>query len=112
MQLVIADTSPINYLIQIGYINLLPRMFERVVLPRAVQTELSSPRAPMPVRRWITTPPTWLEIHDTAGLPQASGLDDGETAAIALAESLHADLLLIDERHSRRARPRGGARVG
>ena len=108
----ITDTSPINYLIQIGYINLLPRMFERVVLPRAVQTELSSPRAPMPVRRWITTPPTWLEIHDTAGLPQASGLDDGETAAIALAESLHADLLLIDERHSRRARPRGGARVG
>ncbi len=98
MRLVIADTSPINYLVQIEYIDLLTRMFERIVLPTAVQSELSSPRAPLPVRRWIAAPPVWLEIHDTAGLPQVSGLDDGETAAIALAESLHADLLLIDER--------------
>jgi predicted nucleic acid-binding protein len=41
--------SPVNYLILIGHIDLLPRMFERVALPRAVQAELSSPRAPLPV---------------------------------------------------------------
>jgi hypothetical protein len=35
--------------------------------------------------------------HSTAMLAQASGLADGETAAIALAVSLHADSLLIGE---------------
>ena len=98
MRLVIADTGPINYLILIGHIDLLPRMFEHVALPSAVQAELSNSLAPLPVRRWIASLPPWLEIHETTGLSQVSGLDEGETAAIALAESLHADLLLIDER--------------
>jgi predicted nucleic acid-binding protein len=31
-------------------------------------------------------------------LPEVSGLDEGETAAIALAEFLYADIVLIDER--------------
>jgi len=111
VQLVIADTSPVSYLIQIGYIYLLPRMFEKVALPMAVQAELSSPRAPLPVKHWITTPPAWLEIHDTIGLPLVSGLDAGETAAIALAEALHADLLLMDERDGVRVAKRKGLRV-
>jgi predicted nucleic acid-binding protein len=62
VRLVIADTGPINYLILIGHIDLLPRMFERVVLPAAVQTELSNPLAPPSVQRWIADMPTWLEI--------------------------------------------------
>ncbi len=99
MRLVIADTGPVNYLIQIGHIELLPRMFEKVAPPVAVQAELSNPLAPPAVRRWIATPPTWLEIHNTTGLPEISGLDEGETAAIALAESLQPDMLLIDERN-------------
>jgi predicted nucleic acid-binding protein len=41
VRLVIADTGPVNYLIPIGHIDLLPRMFERVVLPAAVRDELS-----------------------------------------------------------------------
>ena len=40
------------------------------------------------VKAWIAAPPVWLEIHDTTGLPLVSGLDEGETAAIALAEIL------------------------
>ena len=111
MQLVIADTSPINYLILIGHIDLLPRLFERVALPKAVQAELSASRAPLPVQSWITAPPAWLEIYDTTGLPMVSGLDEGETAAIALAESLHADLLLMDERDGCRVAHGRGLRV-
>lgn len=111
VRLVIADTSHINYLIQIGPIDLLPRLFERVALPKAVQAELSKPRAPLPVRSWIAAPPAWLEIYDTTGFPQVSGLDDGETAAIALAESLHADLLLMDEREGSRVAHSRGLRV-
>ena len=111
MQLVIADTGPVNYLILIGYIDILPRLFERVALPVVVRAELSDSLAPAEVRRWIATPPPWLEIHDTTGLPTVSGLDDGETAAIALAESLGADLLLIDERDGYRAALKKGLRV-
>jgi predicted nucleic acid-binding protein len=111
VRLVIADTGPVNYLIQIGQIELLPRLFETIALPRAVARELSDPLAPPLVRRWISAPPDWLEIHDTAGLPYAPGLDDGETAAIALAEFLHADLLLLDEREGVRVAQRKGLRV-
>ena len=111
MQLVIADTGPINYLILIGHVDLLPHMFERVAIPKAVQAELSTSRAPLPVQQWITTPPVWLGIHDTTGLPLVSGLDDGETAAIALAEFLHADLLLMDERDGSRVAHSRGLRV-
>ena len=111
MRLVIADTGPINYLVLIGHINLLPRMFDRIAVPRAVQAELSHPLAPLEVRRWIDNWPAWLEIHDTSGLPQVSGLDDGETAAIALAESLQADLLLLDERNGVRAARKRGLHV-
>jgi predicted nucleic acid-binding protein len=111
VQLVIADSGPVNYLILIGEIDLLPRMFEKIALPLAVQAELADPRAPLRVRGWIATPPAWLEIHDTAGLPQVSGLDEGETAAIALAEFLRADLLLIDERDGYRVARRKGLSV-
>jgi predicted nucleic acid-binding protein len=86
-------------------------MFEKIAVPLAVQTELFDPLAPLAVQHWIAAPPAWLEIHDTAGLPQVSGLDEGETAAIALAESLHADLLLIDERDGFRVAKRKGLRV-
>jgi len=39
------------------------------------------------------------------------GLDEGETAAIALAEALGADMLLIDERDGSRVAVRKGLRV-
>jgi predicted nucleic acid-binding protein len=58
----------------------------------AVQTELIDIDAPPEVRRWIAQPPEWLEIHEVVGLPQESGLDEGEAAAIALAEQLRADM--------------------
>ena len=41
MRLVIADTGPLNYLILIGHIDLLPVLFEKVVLPASVQSELA-----------------------------------------------------------------------
>jgi predicted nucleic acid-binding protein len=36
----VADTSPLCYLILIGEIDLLPKLFDRVLLPEAVRTEL------------------------------------------------------------------------
>jgi predicted nucleic acid-binding protein len=46
MRVVVADTSPIFYLLIIGHIDLLPRLFGKVVIPDAVQKELRHTTAP------------------------------------------------------------------
>jgi predicted nucleic acid-binding protein len=114
VQLVIADTGPVNYLILIGHIDLLPALFESVILPSAVQAELSDPDAPPPVRNWIADPPEWLEIRNDQfpdSDPALKALDEGEKAAIALAGALHADLLLIDDREGVQVARRKGIPV-
>jgi len=60
--LIIADTGPVNYLLLTGYIDILPGMFEKVILPAAVRDELFDPDSPELVRTWIATPPHWLEV--------------------------------------------------
>jgi predicted nucleic acid-binding protein len=56
MAIVIADTGPINYLILIGEIGLLPKLFKSVFLPNVVADELRHPHAPSAVRDWIADP--------------------------------------------------------
>ena len=41
MILVVADTSPIHYLVLIEAIGFLPQLYDRVVLPSAVVAELT-----------------------------------------------------------------------
>ncbi len=112
MRLLIADTGPINYLIPIGHIDLLPTLFEIIVLPAIVQGELASGKAPASVRHWITNPPAWLEINNAPRSqienPSLAGIDAGEKAAIQLALSLNADLLLMDDRKGVRAANKRG----
>jgi predicted nucleic acid-binding protein len=100
VRLVIADTSPINYFLLIGNIDVLPKLFEKVIVPEIVRDELAHPKAPAVVRNWIASPPDWVEIrnakveiHD----PALESLDAGEEAAITLAIEVHADLLLMDD---------------
>jgi predicted nucleic acid-binding protein len=45
--IVVADTSPLNYLILIGEPNLLYRLYGRTVIPRAVLSELQASGAPL-----------------------------------------------------------------
>lgn len=51
--IVVADTSPLNYLLLIDEIDLLPVIFGQVLLPRAVFDELQHPKTSPIVRRWI-----------------------------------------------------------
>jgi predicted nucleic acid-binding protein len=60
--IVVADASPINYLILIEDIDILSKMYGRVVIPHAVYEELLRPSAPEVVRNWIGQMPSWLEI--------------------------------------------------
>lgn len=98
MQLGIADTGPINYLILIGHIDVLPALFQKVILPSTVRDELHD--GPATVRNWIAAPPSWVEVRQAKQVhnPAMKNLDVGESDAIALAIELQADLLLMDDR--------------
>jgi predicted nucleic acid-binding protein len=102
--IVISDSSPLNYLILIGQANLLQKLYGQVLTPPAVYDELQRPSTPRVVRDWIAQAPAWLMIYQEAISPDAtlSRLDAGEREAIALAETLRADAVLIDERDGRR----------
>ncbi|WP_373525469.1 DUF3368 domain-containing protein [Nostoc sp.] len=108
--IIVSNTSPINYLILIGYVNLLPELFQQIIIPQAVYSELSDAYAPPLVQAWIAIPPTWLKIQ---AVSQPSDeivelLDPGEREAILLSQELNADLLLLDEMKARRtAKERG-----
>jgi predicted nucleic acid-binding protein len=100
--IVVSDTSPINYLLLINQIDLLPRLFEQIVIPEAVEAEMRDPDAPPILQQWIADPPSWLTIQAVSAIDETlSSLDPGEQAAITLAQMLPADLLLIDERLGR-----------
>src|SRR4051794_1492027 len=99
--IVISDTSPLNYLVLIGHVDVLPVLFGRVVIPPAVVTELSRADTPEPVRRWIASPPAWLEVRGPVNPDPGVGLGAGENGAIALAIELHSDYLLIDDGEAR-----------
>jgi predicted nucleic acid-binding protein len=101
---IIADTGPVNYLILIDEIEVLPALYGSVVIPQTVCDELGRTRAPKPVRAWIAQPPSWLEILSPTRSPDGdlTRLDAGERDAILLAEELGADQIIIDEIHGRR----------
>ncbi|MBK7399623.1 MAG: hypothetical protein IPJ34_26035 [Myxococcales bacterium] len=76
---------------------MLPRLYERVVVPTAVVNELAEGgrcghNAPSPAAL------PWADVCDAPGaaiLPLVTDLGDGERAAIALASSRKSDLLIL-----------------
>jgi predicted nucleic acid-binding protein len=101
--IVVSDTSPLNYLVLIGEIDILPPLFGRVLAPPEVLRELQHPQAPAPVRDWAKRPPPWLELRAPTMKSALGNLGAGESDAISLAQELRADLILIDERPGTRA---------
>jgi len=83
--IVIADTTPLNYLVLIEHVEVLAALYTRVVVPETVALELKRKFAPVRVR---PDPPFDLTLEF---------LDPGERAALSLAELLSADEVLIDD---------------
>jgi predicted nucleic acid-binding protein len=108
--IVVADTTPLNYLILIGHVDILRQEYGRVLIPRAVHDEMLHGDAPPLVRAWATNPPEWLEIVSLGKpLPAVdTDLDRGEAEAIELAEQLHSTWLLMDEAAGRKEAMRRG----
>jgi predicted nucleic acid-binding protein len=108
--IVVADTSPLNYPIQIDCDIFLPQLYRRVVVPSGVMWELGHTDAPASVAAWLTHIPAWLDVRVTGSQPDAglASLGLGEREAIQLAEEEHADLILMDERKGRLEAKRRG----
>jgi predicted nucleic acid-binding protein len=108
--IVVADTSPLNYLIQIQCEHVLPQLYRVVVVPFGVIEELRSEKAPFAVKAWLESLPSWLEIRPLASTPnpELNHLGRGEREAIQLAEEQRASLLLIDERRGQSEAVRRG----
>jgi predicted nucleic acid-binding protein len=85
--IVVSDTSPLNYLVLVGAIDVLPDLFGEVYAPPAVLVELQHPRTPDVVKDWSQAPPNWLR---------------SEADAIALALEMGASAVLVDEKKGRR----------
>lgn len=102
--IVVADTSPINYLVQIDCVIALRQLYTTVHIPLEVLSELRDEGAPAAVRLWANHLPQWVQPSASTVNPSAElmDLDPGERAAITLATELKADVLLVDERKARR----------
>jgi uncharacterized protein len=103
---VVSNSSPLIALARIQRLDLLPAIFESVLIPPAVAREI----APS-----IPVLPTWLRIQAPSVLPPASllrrRLGDGEWEALALASELKADWIFLDDLPARRSAEASGLNV-
>jgi predicted nucleic acid-binding protein len=94
---VISNTSPLQYLHQLGLLDLLPRLVGNIVVPPAVVEELEAGRAlgldlpDVTSLDWITVKsPGERELH-----PTARDLGRGETEVLRLALGSEGETILI-----------------
>jgi predicted nucleic acid-binding protein len=93
VSLVVSDTTPLNYLILIGHVHVLPRLFGRILIPPAVIGEMRHVRSPATVAAWTDNLPTWAEIR-APEIDLDLRIGRGEDEAISLAAELGGAALL------------------
>lgn len=103
MSVVVSDTSPLHYLILCGLDAVLARLFERVVIPPTVFTELQHPNTPPLVQEWMRSLPSWVAVQKPHSLDLSLNVDAGELEAICLAREIQAAAVLMDDRAGRHA---------
>ncbi|MDJ0583374.1 DUF3368 domain-containing protein [Crocosphaera sp.] len=111
--IIISDTSPLCYLILIDCIEVLPILYEKVIIPQAVYQELQAEATPKVVKKWIQNHPDWLVIRNimNASDSQLAQLDKGEREGIILAEEMNANLLILDDKLARTIATQRGLKI-
>ena len=109
---IICNTSPLQYLHQVGRLDLLPRLFSEVVVPTAVSAELAQGR-----RLGVDVPQLevlpWVEMREPRSevvLSLITDLGAGETATLALALERGDAVVILDDALARRHAQRLGVR--
>ena len=112
--IVVSDSSPSIALCDLGKLDLLQKLYGRVILPDAVWSETAIAGEEQPGRKALFRA-SWIEhvkVQNQMLVKSLSQkLDIGESEAIALALELDADLLLMDERLGRKVATRLGIAV-
>lgn len=72
MIVVVADTSPLNYLIQIRCDQVLPALYQSILIPSRVLDELRDRRSPESVREWLKNAPSWLVVEHVDDMVERS----------------------------------------
>ena len=101
---VISNTSPLQYLYQLGQLTLLARFYQQVTIPPAVAQELADGAA-LGVALPVLSEVSWLQVQAPSATQVwrvASTLGAGEREALALALETPNTLLLLDDGHARR----------
>jgi len=89
----------------------LPRLFERVVIPPTVFAEPQQPNTPAAVQQWVQSLPAWVAVQKPTAIDSRLQVDAGERKAISLAREIHAAAVLIDDRAGRLAAAKCGLTV-
>ncbi len=99
MSIIISDTTPLRYLIEIEEVHVLERLFGKIIIPEKVAEELQRPKTPQKVKDWMQARPAWLEVRqaDLSLFTPQKKIGDGEREAFALALELKADAVLLDD---------------
>jgi predicted nucleic acid-binding protein len=104
MAIVIADTSPLQYLFQIGLVDVLQGLFGTVQVPEAVRDELQVGRS---LGFDVPDPAVfpWMFVRSTTAVPAVDRfeLGAGERAALTLALETSESLVLLDDAAARAA---------
>jgi uncharacterized protein len=104
VSVIVSETSSVRALAHLNLLHLLEELYGEVLVPPAVAHELEHPR---PASAVLVRVADHLFFRLQAPADDARvaalrrALDAGESEAIALAEELKADLLLIDDRRGR-----------
>ena len=110
---VVSNTTPLNYLVWIGEVDIIPKLFNTLTIPPAVYQELQHPDTPDIVQDWANRLPSWVIVQPTliSNASFSSWLDPGETEAIILAQEIQADLILLDDLRARKIAQNQGLMV-
>ncbi|MCI0661794.1 MAG: DUF3368 domain-containing protein [Acidobacteria bacterium] len=98
----VSNTTPLRYLIEIEKVDILETLFGRIFIPEKVVEELQRPKTPQKVKDWMKSRPDWLEVQraDLSVFTPQKKINDGEREAFALALTLKADAVLIDDKNA------------
>lgn len=98
--LIVSDTSVLIALYSIGRLEILRTIFNEVIIPEGVSTELITEEHTFKFEEWIKIKKiTNTDLFDSFYL----NLDKGESEAITLSIEIHPDYILLDDKEARKS---------